>query len=89
MKDKFEFKKYKDDEKIDEKLLLEFYQTVLKLDSTKKQITLDYYYDFNVFVNKKYNSLDDFETELKKTCYIIETFNISEDLKDELIDKFN
>lgn len=89
LKDKFEFKKNKDDKELDEKLLLDFYQTVLTLESTKKQIIIEHFKDFDKFINSSYENLDEFEKELKKTCYIKESKTISESTKNQLINEFN
>lgn len=89
LKDKFEFKKNKEDKELDEKFLLEFYQTVLTLESTKKQLIIKHFKDFDKFINSTFESLDEFETELKKTCYIKESINISSITKEKLINNFN
>lgn len=89
LKDKFEFKKNREDKEIDEKLLLEFYQIVLTLESTKKQIIVNSFVDFDEFIKQDYLNLEEFETELKKTCYIKENINISETTKDNLVNNFN
>lgn len=97
LKDKFDFKIEKKKlenwkeivEKIDdEKLILDFYQTVLKLESTQKQIIIEHFKDFKSFIDWEYSSLDKFEQELKKVCYIKEKIVISEETKGKIIKDF-
>lgn len=89
LKDKFEFTKYENGEKVkDENLLLEFYKTVLNLESTQKQIVIKYFIWFQEFIKKDFENLDEFEEELKKVCYIREKKIISNDSKEQIIKNF-
>lgn len=90
LKDKFEFTFENNWEKIkDEKLLLKFYKTVLSLESTKKQIIITHFKYFDNIKNWKFESLEEFEKELKKVCYVKNKVFISSSKKDYIINTFN
>ncbi|MBS8121966.1 hypothetical protein [Candidatus Vampirococcus lugosii] len=86
LKDKFEFKKQNGEN--DEKLLIDFYKTVLNLESTKKQISIKYFDGFDDFIKKDFENLEKFEEELKKVCYKREKIIISDKTKQEIIENF-
>ena len=71
--------------------LIKFYQKVLDLESTKRQIKLEYF-DENEFneevVNADIKTLKELEEKLKKTAYIKKPIKITENVKNNLI-KYN
>ncbi|MGE4443946.1 MAG: hypothetical protein AB7E37_03065 [Candidatus Altimarinota bacterium] len=78
----------KDDIFKNDKNLISFYKTVLSLRSTQKQIIIENFKDFETFINTKFENLEEFERELKKTCYVKKSFSISENKKEEIIKNF-
>lgn len=70
------------------KTLLNFYQSVIKLNSLKEQIMIENTQHFEQFINKSFENLIDFEKELKQICYIKQSIFISEASKESLIQNY-
>lgn len=70
------------------KTLLNFYQSVIKLNGLKEQIIIENTQMFEQFVNKNFETLLDFEKELKQICYIKQSLFISEETKEILIKNY-
>ncbi len=69
--------------------LLQFYQSIIKLNSLKEHLIIENPIEFENFTKKDFTSLDEFEKKLKEICYVKKIFNISEDNLDFLIKKFD
>ncbi len=68
--------------------IIKFYQKVLGLKSTKKMLAIDNFVDFESFIKNKYSSLEDFEKDMKQSCYFKKAISILEDTKNDLVNKF-
>jgi len=89
LKDKFEFSNLVNWQKInDEKLLIKFYKSVLALESTKRQISLKFFTWIEDFLQTNFDTLDEFQEELKKVCYTIIRKTITKQTKDEIINNY-
>jgi hypothetical protein len=74
---------------LDNTELMSFYQAVLKLDATRRQIVIDKYDDYSDFIARKYDSLVEFEKALKQTCYLKDSLQTDEKTINSLIDKYS
>lgn len=86
LKDKYDFLNWQKNN--DEKLLIQFYKSVLALDSTRKQISLKFFTWIDDFLQKDFDTLDEFQEELKKVCYTNIKKTITKQTKEEIINNY-
>jgi hypothetical protein len=68
--------------------IMRFYQKVLGLNATKKMLAIDNFIDFKSFLSIKYSSLENFEKDMKRSCYFKKAISISEVTKNNLVNTF-
>lgn len=68
--------------------LIRFYQTVLGLETTRKTLAIENFKGLAEVIEKDYENKEDFEKDLKKACYYKKTVLISEQTKNEIIEKY-
>lgn len=81
--------KRKDQFSEDGKELIKFYQMVLSLDATKTVLAINNFDGLSEVLQKEYESLDGFETDLKKSCYYKREIFISEETKNTFLEQFS
>lgn len=68
--------------------LLCFYKNILQLENIKKHIIIEDFHCFEEFIKKDFISLEDFEIQLKKTCYTTRTRFLTNEEKEYFIENF-
>lgn len=72
----------------DGKELIKFYQTVLGLCKTKELLKIENFDGLKEILEKTYENQEDFEKDLKQSCYFKQAKIISEEIKEQLIEDF-
>lgn len=72
----------------DGKELIAFYQDVLSLHRTWELLSVKSFDLQNSIIDAQFDDIESFESALKKTCYSVRCIHISEEIKNNMIDKF-
>lgn len=78
-----------ENKELDEELLIKFYKSVLQLPSTLEQIIIKNFPDYESFISKEFNNLEEFEEGIKRTFYIKQPLKIEEHKLNKLIKEYN
>ena len=71
---------------IDEKKLIKFYQNVLKSNYAKNVLEIKFFHDLENILNKEFQSLNEFQSDLEKVCYLKRTYTINDEIKTKLLE---
>lgn len=89
LKRKDQLVEQKSDDTWNENMLIDFYQTILSCEATKKMILIEEYLRNKTNIcEEKFTTLKDFQVALEKQCYIRKKIQISHQKKEELEKKY-
>lgn len=71
---------------IDEIKLIKFYQKVLKSNYANRVLELNFFCDLKDILNKDFESLDEFQSNLEKVCYLKKAYAIDNETKNKLLE---
>lgn len=80
--------KRKDQFSDDGKELIRFYQAVLGLDSIKKMLAINNFEGLAEIIQKDYQNKENFEKDLKQSCYYKKLISITDETKNKIINDF-